>query len=661
MSDGTVSVCSVIAGVLTFRLLLSTLSPTNCYSAPPVMSTQSAADYGIPPRPPTATTALWTHLLRPGAQNSVSQPDISALAPPAKPLDKTATSMRILLHDSQAHFEKFTVHVGKLLDGVKESRHEIKSVQSLFERDRESLVGDMTDLVNRAQTEIQKAVGSPAQTTAVEESFKDVNHRLSGLEQRLDAMQAFNQSHTQQLQTQMQATQILLDKQGTILSTLAPLVPLLQAIPAHMDALKTHIQASTHKPTLNVDLVAGSRHRPPSPISDTISGSKRKRSDTQCTTPAGAVLGAPLKRLRTKTSSPSPPRLAADYQQHLRSQVSPVASRTERPSNADAYTDPLPLSVSACPISPTPHASRQRNLTPGQQPQQRAHVTPRRPLMDLLLPLPVRQDTTPRNKTTPRCQPQDTTEVQERVTVVRVNPSARASASAPNSVMGAQMQLRAQMPPAGSVNNTTSASSGAVVNAPPIPPQGARPPRILRMQTSFENGTKNIAGEGPVQTGPGSSAAATTAATTEAGSATEKSSAVPLAGPAPVARPAATLRLSAQSQKRDDKSNDDPISKLPAPNLGQQSTVASSSSSSSSKMQPPPAAAVTKPNPTFAQARSRSTSASHGRVLNPHQVKQTPLEPVSVFDRTRQAPVREPGRRFIALVDSEDEDDDEFE
>lgn len=68
------------------------------------------------------------------------------MAPPAKPLDKNATSMRILLHDTQAHFEKFTVHAEKLLKGVQESKHEIKSVQGLFERNRESLIGDIIDL-----------------------------------------------------------------------------------------------------------------------------------------------------------------------------------------------------------------------------------------------------------------------------------------------------------------------------------------------------------------------------------------------------------------------------------------------------------------------------------------------------------------------------------
>ncbi|KAF5316015.1 hypothetical protein D9619_006135 [Psilocybe cf. subviscida] len=113
------------------------------------MPTQTAADHGIRPRPPTASAALWAHLLRPRAQNPVSHPDISSLAPPTKSLDKPATSTRIPLHDTQSHFEKFTVHAATLLDGIKESRHEITSIQSLFERERDSLVGNMADLGKR--------------------------------------------------------------------------------------------------------------------------------------------------------------------------------------------------------------------------------------------------------------------------------------------------------------------------------------------------------------------------------------------------------------------------------------------------------------------------------------------------------------------------------
>ncbi|KAJ3502833.1 hypothetical protein NLJ89_g8707 [Agrocybe chaxingu] len=155
-----------------------------------ISSSKLAADLNLPSRPPTASTPLWAHILRPNSQVPTSLSDVRVVAPPTGPLDKNATSMRVLLHDTQANFEKFTDHVAKLTDGIKETKHEMKVVHSLFERDRESLMGDIIDLVNRAQKEIQKCVGSPCQTETVETFFKDINHRLQGLDQRLEAMQS---------------------------------------------------------------------------------------------------------------------------------------------------------------------------------------------------------------------------------------------------------------------------------------------------------------------------------------------------------------------------------------------------------------------------------------------------------------------------------------
>ena len=97
-------------------------------------------------RPPTASTPLWTHLLRPTNHTPSSLTDLAAVAPPFTPLDKNATSMRVLLHDTQANFENFSTHVESLLDGVKETKQQIMTTNSLFERDRESLMGDIIDL-----------------------------------------------------------------------------------------------------------------------------------------------------------------------------------------------------------------------------------------------------------------------------------------------------------------------------------------------------------------------------------------------------------------------------------------------------------------------------------------------------------------------------------
>ena len=109
---------------------------------------RTLTDLGLPPRPPTVQTPLWEHLLRPNRdkEKPPSLQNMPIIAPPLAPLDKNATSMRVLLHDTQANFEKFAKHVGQLLHEVKETHTEMKTTHSLFERDRESLVGDILDL-----------------------------------------------------------------------------------------------------------------------------------------------------------------------------------------------------------------------------------------------------------------------------------------------------------------------------------------------------------------------------------------------------------------------------------------------------------------------------------------------------------------------------------
>ncbi|KAF8159811.1 hypothetical protein B0H34DRAFT_768302, partial [Crassisporium funariophilum] len=149
------------------------------------------ASFNLPPRKPTASTALWSHLLRQGTRHeSTAFANTPILVPPNAPFDKNATSMRVLLHDTQMNFEKFTIHVEKLLEGINETKHEIKLTNTLFERNRESLIGDIIDLVNRCQKEVQKSVGLPAQRAPMDTQFKDINHRMEGLDQRLDAIQA---------------------------------------------------------------------------------------------------------------------------------------------------------------------------------------------------------------------------------------------------------------------------------------------------------------------------------------------------------------------------------------------------------------------------------------------------------------------------------------
>ncbi|KAF8624030.1 hypothetical protein AX17_007236 [Amanita inopinata Kibby_2008] len=203
---------------------------------------------GLPPRP-APSAMLWSQILgkEPNSSHKASQPDPAL--PPLTPIDKNATSMRILLHDTQANFEKFSLHVDKLLNNFSETKSEITLVKTLFERDRETLTNDMIDLVNRCQTQIQKTVGAPAQSPVLDQLSKDVSQRLENLDKRLDALQTLSQTHAQSLQTHIQAVQSIQEQQCTILAVITPLLPLIQAIPLHIDSAKNALSDLFRKQT----------------------------------------------------------------------------------------------------------------------------------------------------------------------------------------------------------------------------------------------------------------------------------------------------------------------------------------------------------------------------------------------------------------------------
>lgn len=101
---------------------------------------------------PTSSAVLWGHLL---SNNDVSRTASSsrnaegasatALAT-ITPVDKTGTSLRILLHDTQANLEKFSERVGKLTGDIDESKREIGAAKALLQQDHEKTVEEIVDL-----------------------------------------------------------------------------------------------------------------------------------------------------------------------------------------------------------------------------------------------------------------------------------------------------------------------------------------------------------------------------------------------------------------------------------------------------------------------------------------------------------------------------------
>ncbi|KAI0642442.1 hypothetical protein C8Q79DRAFT_985891 [Trametes meyenii] len=193
-----------------------------------------------------ASTALWGHLLRKTGSSQVpsssaaSSTTLGHHAPAISPFDKASASTRILLHDTQAHLERFTERVTHLTNSLDDAKRELVVVQKLYQDNHEQVVDRMIGLTNRCQTALQKVIGTPAQNVDIREITREMaalSNKLESLDKKIDALSTFNQIQSQALQT-------INDQQGQILSALVPIPSLLQAVPLHIDNTRNQIQES---------------------------------------------------------------------------------------------------------------------------------------------------------------------------------------------------------------------------------------------------------------------------------------------------------------------------------------------------------------------------------------------------------------------------------
>ena len=108
-----------------------------------------------PQRPrarPTATNALWGHILRKTGSSQVPPSTATSTSTFGKhssaiaPIDKAGASTRILLHDTQAHLERFADRVSELVTDLDGAKRELLGVQKLYVEDHEQLVDKMIGL-----------------------------------------------------------------------------------------------------------------------------------------------------------------------------------------------------------------------------------------------------------------------------------------------------------------------------------------------------------------------------------------------------------------------------------------------------------------------------------------------------------------------------------
>ncbi|KAI0294447.1 hypothetical protein BC826DRAFT_1012433 [Russula brevipes] len=213
------------------------------------MATTAGTSTPSSPLPSTAST-IWAHLLNhrgPSKANATTQL-ASGSGSQLTPHDKAGTSTRILLHDTHARLEKFSERANAIFSGIETSRREMVRVREQVESARESELDTIAQLINRCQSSIQKTIGEPAQArevTTMHASLAVLTERLHTLEDKmnnkLDALTALVQTQTQlsqSLQEQFSRTQI---QQSRILELLAPLHPILQSVPLHINLARNAI------------------------------------------------------------------------------------------------------------------------------------------------------------------------------------------------------------------------------------------------------------------------------------------------------------------------------------------------------------------------------------------------------------------------------------
>jgi hypothetical protein len=89
-----------------------------------------------------AGNILWAHLLRKDLVANESPSQI----PPLAPLDKTGTSMRMLIHDTQANLEKFSVRLDGLLQRVEDCKAQVLNSNKLLDNERDRVLTEILDI-----------------------------------------------------------------------------------------------------------------------------------------------------------------------------------------------------------------------------------------------------------------------------------------------------------------------------------------------------------------------------------------------------------------------------------------------------------------------------------------------------------------------------------
>ncbi|KAI6013958.1 hypothetical protein BKA83DRAFT_4352144 [Pisolithus microcarpus] len=143
-----------------------------------------------------AANALWAHILPKMAVLQDSTPPVN---PPLTPQDKTGTSMRMLIYDTQTTLEKFSERLDVLMTRVDDCRGQVINANKLLDHERDKVLTEMVDISCQSQNELKSHMGTPAQAHALElthASQMSTENSIRALEKRIDALQTVSPTAT---------------------------------------------------------------------------------------------------------------------------------------------------------------------------------------------------------------------------------------------------------------------------------------------------------------------------------------------------------------------------------------------------------------------------------------------------------------------------------
>ncbi|KAI5822520.1 hypothetical protein K523DRAFT_421999 [Schizophyllum commune Tattone D] len=204
----------------------------------------SSLSSSFPSRRTPSSSTLWAHLIRNDSPLRPSPSTVSSAmqSMPGAPLDKTGTSMRMLLLDTQTNFENFSGRVDKLIDCVENAKSEVEYMKAMMQAERENAASEMIDLVNRCQREIQKSIKEPAQGAQLQSLHSDMLAKMELVCSRLESIDESHKANNKLLHTQAQSISQLQDQYSALATTVLPVLPTLEGLKTTVGGITTTME-----------------------------------------------------------------------------------------------------------------------------------------------------------------------------------------------------------------------------------------------------------------------------------------------------------------------------------------------------------------------------------------------------------------------------------